>query len=216
MNQKKQIKLILFDMDGTLLEGRSIYYFAEKYGFLDDLINIFNAPIEPYQKSLKIAHYLKGRHQREILEVFHDIPVRENVKKITKKIKEKNVITAIATDSYQFLADDLKKRLDFDYAFANNLILDKEIVTGEVILNNSQLRPCEDGRIYSICKEKILDQLCEKYGITLDGTLAIGDGIVDKGMIKKAGVGIAFRAPEDVTQHADRITTSLEVILEYL
>jgi phosphoserine phosphatase len=138
------------------------------------------------------------------------------VTKITQKLKEKQIITAIATDSYQFLADDLKKRLDFDYAFANNLIMDKEIVTGEVVLNNSQLIPCEDGRIYSICKEKKLEQLCENHKLSLDETLAIGDGIVDKGMIKKAGVGIAFRAPQEVHQYADRITTSLEVILEYL
>ena len=52
--------------------------------------------------------------------------------------------------------------------------------------------------------------------INSDEILAIGDGVVDIGMIKKAGLGIAYKASEDVQKNADIITNDLAVILDYI
>jgi phosphoserine phosphatase len=138
------------------------------------------------------------------------------VEKIVKKLKEKHITTAIATDSYQFLADDLRARLDFEYAFGNHLILNHHLITGDIHLNNSKRKSCLDGRIYSICKEHILEDLCTKLDINIEEAIAIGDGIVDIGMIQKAGLGIAFHAPEKVQKSADVVTNDLNILLAYI
>ena len=52
--------------------------------------------------------------------------------------------------------------------------------------------------------------------ITLDQTIAIGDGIVDIGMINKAGIGIAFNATDEVKKYADVVSDELKIILEYI
>jgi phosphoserine phosphatase len=143
--------------------------------------------------------------------------LQENVEKVITEIKKHGIKTAIATDSYKFLADDLKVRLGIDYVYANNLIINGDIVTGELEIHNKDLT--EDffsGRIYSICKSCALEQLCKKLEITLGEAIAVGDGKVDIGMIKKAGLGIAFNAPEEVQKHADVITKDLRVILDYI
>jgi len=203
-------------MDGTLLDGRSIYIFAEKKGFKGKLLHSLQSYKEPYEKSIEIAQFLKGASSIELLEIFRKIPLHKNVEKIAQKLKEKNIKTAVVTDSYQFIANDLKKRLHFDYAFANNLIIKQDIVTGKVILNNKKLKVCETGKKYSICKDHVLENLCNTLNIKSDEVIAIGDGMVDIGMIKKAGVGIAYNAPEEVQQNADIVTDDLTIILDYI
>ena len=46
--------------------------------------------------------------------------------------------------------------------------------------------------------------------------IAVGDSIVDIGMIKKACLVIAYKAPEYVQKNADIITDELNIILEYV
>ena len=206
----------MFDMDGTLIDGRSIFVFSEKKGFKDKLLRSLQSDKEPYEKSIEIAQFLHGTSSIELLEIFRKIPLHNNVEKVAQKLREKNVKTAVVTDSYQFIADDLKKRLHFDYAFANNLIIEQGIVSGKININNSNLKRCETGVIYSICKGLVLDQLYTMLNITPAEVIAVGDGVVDIGMIKKAGLGIAYNASEQVQKNADIITNDLAVVLDYI
>ncbi|MCK5458441.1 MAG: HAD-IB family phosphatase [Thermoplasmatales archaeon] len=214
--KSQKYKLVMFDMDGTLIDGRSIFVFSEKKGFKDKLLRSLQSDKEPYEKSIEIAQFLHGASSIELLEIFRKIPLHNNVEKVAQKLREKNVKTAVVTDSYQFIADDLKKRLHFDYAFANNLIIEQGIVTGKININNSNLKRCETGVIYSICKGLVLDQLYTMLNITPAEVIAVGDGVVDIGMIKKAGLGIAYNASEQVQKNADIITNDLAVVLDYI
>jgi len=211
-------KLVLFDMDGTLLRDRGIFVIAKKLGFYDKLLEMFKYDgTDFYQKSIEIATLSKGFSTKEYLEIFRQVPYSKNAEKVIKELKNKNIKTAIVTDSYQILADDLKERLGIDYAFANNLITNDGIITGELELHNKELRKdFYSGRIYSICKSCVLEQLCDKLNISTEETIAVGDGRVDVGMIKKAGLGIAYRASEDVQKQADVATDDLNTVLEYV
>ena len=211
-------KLVLFDMDGTLLTDRGIFVIAEKKGFIDDLWRfIRDESMEYYKRSIEIAKLSKGFSQKEFLEIFRTVPVRKNAKEVIKKLKNKNIKTAIATDSYKFLADDLKERLGIDYTFANNLIIDNDIITGELEIFNKELKEdFSSNRIYSICKSCVLEELCEDLGISSDEAIAVGDSKVDIGMIKKAGLGIALMATDEVKKQADVISDNLEIILDYI
>lgn len=211
-------KLVLFDMDGTLLRDRGIFVIAKKLGFYDKLLEMFKYDgTDFYQKSIEIATLSKGFSTKEYLEIFRQVPYSKNAERVINELKNKNIKTAIVTDSYQILADDLKERLGIDYAFANNLITNDGIITGELELHNKELKKdFFSGRIYSICKSCVLEQLCDKLNISTDETIAVGDGRVDVGMIKKAGLGIAYRAPTDVQKQADVATDNLDIILEYV
>lgn len=214
--KSQKYKLAMFDMDGTLIDGRSIFVFSEKKGFKDKLLRSLQSDKEPYEKTIEIAQFLHGTSSIELLEIFRKIPLHNNVEKVAQKLREKNVKTAVVTDSYQFIADDLKKRLHFDYAFANNLIIEQGIVTGKININNSNLKRCETGVMYSICKGLVLDQLCAMLNITPAEVIAVGDGVVDIGMIKKAELGIAYNASEQVQKNADIVTDDLAVVLDYI
>ncbi len=211
-------KLVMFDMDGTLLNGKGIFVIAEKLGFYDELLRYFkNKKDMPfYKKSIEIAKLCKGFRKDEFLSIFHNVPLQDNVENIIKNLKKKNITIAIATDSYMFLAEDLKNRLKIDFAFANNLITNNGTITGDIEINNKNLISDITGSIYSICKEQTLTNLCKKLGISVNDSIAVGDGIVDIGMIKIAGIGIAFNASDKVNKYADIVTNDLNVILDYI
>jgi len=211
-------KLVLFDMDGTLLKGRGIFVIAEKLGFYDDLIRfIKDDALEFYERSIEIGKLMKGFSVDEMLKIFRAIPLQDHVETVVSTLKKKGVKTGIATDSYVFLADDLRRRLDMDFVFGNNLITNDDVVTGKLEINNKSLtKDFISGNVYSISKSCVLEELCKHLRISLDETIAVGDGKVDAGMIKKAGLGIAFNASDEVNKHADIVTNDLRVILEYI
>jgi glucosyl-3-phosphoglycerate synthase len=215
MNKKPRYKLILFDMDGTLLAGKTIHLFAESLGFNDQLNQILESNIKSYKKIIQIAGFFKGCHRNELLSMFREIPLQNHVLDIATYLRKQNIITAIATASYQFLADDLQQRLQFNYAFGNNLLFDHDVATGELVIHNHKLYN-HNGKIYSICKSKILEDLCTQHHLRLTETIAIGDGSNDIDMIKEAGLGIAFNAPVEVQEHADLIITDFKEMLKYL
>ncbi|MCJ7571904.1 MAG: HAD family phosphatase [Candidatus Thermoplasmatota archaeon] len=211
-------KLVMFDMDGTLLNGKGIFVIAEKLGFYDELLSYFKNKKEMpfYKKSIEIAKLCKGFRKDEFLSIFHNVPLQDNVENIIKNLKKKDIKIAIATDSYMFLAEDLKNRLKIDFAFANNLLTNNGTITGDIQISNKNLISDITGNIYSICKEQTLTNLCKKLGISVNESIAVGDGIVDIGMIKKAGIGIAFNASDKVNEYADVVTKDLNVILDYI
>lgn len=211
-------RLILFDMDGTLIADRGIFVIAEKMGFIDDLWRLVrDDSMEFYQRSIEIAKLSKGYNCNDFLDIFRDIPFQKNLENVVSKLKEKKFIIAVATDSYQFLADDVKNRLGFDHAFANDLVIKDNTITGSLVINNKDLKKdFITDNVYSICKSAVLEELCNKYKISLDEAIAVGDGRVDKGMIAKAGLGIAFNAPKDVNNVADVVTTDMSILLEYI
>ena len=213
-----KFKLVIFDMDGTLLKDKGIFVIAEKKGFIEELIRLFKDDSrEFYKRSIDIAKLQKGFSKKDFLEIFRTVPLQENAKIVIKELENKRIKTAIVTDSYQFLADDLKERLGIDYAFANDLITNGDIITGELKMYNKDLvEESYNGKIYSICKSRVLEQLCRELGITEEEAIAVGDGRIDIGMIKRAGLGIAINALEEVQKNADVITNDLKVILEYV
>ena len=213
-----RFKLVMFDMDGTLLKDRGIFVIAEKMDFIDELVRLINYDgIDFYEKSIEIAKLSKGFTQEEFLEIFRKVPIQDHMQKVIRELKSRDIKTAIATDSYQFLADDLKDRLGIDYAFANKLIINDNLINGDLEIHNKKLaKDFYSGKIYSICKSDVLEQLCDNLGIPVNESIAVGDGKVDIGMMKRSGLGIAINAPEEVQKHADIITNDLRIILEYI
>lgn len=211
-------KLIMFDMDGTLIKDRGIFVIAEKLGFINDLWSYINdSSLKFFERSIEIAKLSKGFKTNQYLEIFRAIPLQDHIFDVAREIKKKNIKTAIATDSYQIFANDLREKLGFDYAFANNLLTNNGVITGELRINNVELKEeIASRKIYSICKSCVLEKLCNDLGIKLEESIAIGDGLVDIGMLKRAGLGIAFNASDEVNKNADVITKDMRTILKYI
>ena len=204
-------------MDGTLLNGRTIIRIAEKKGFNNKLLKIMRKDEIAYKKSVEIAKLLKCITEKEFLEIFREISIQKHAEYVVRKLKNKGIKTAIVTDSYDIAAYDLGKRLGIDYVFSNKLIKHNGHLTGEIMLANNNLTPRFEGcKIHSICKKDVLNYLCRKCSMRPNEVMAVGDGDIDICMLREAGMGIAFNAPEEVIKNADIRITNLKDILNYI
>jgi len=210
-------KLIAFDMDDTLLSGRTIYVIADRKGFRDEVDRIISMEIPNYKKTIEIAKLLEGMSVEEFLEIFRSIPLNDNVPEVFDEIRKKKIKTAIISNSYDIAAKDLANRLKIDFVIANELVVEDGIITGVVIPHNKNpVDEIGDCRSYSVCKSEALGEICRKMNIDLSEAIAVGDGSIDRFMLKAAGLGIAYRPKVNLEEYADVVIDDMIELLRFL
>lgn len=201
-------KMIIFDMDNTLLEGSFITTAADEFKFKEELIKIVTENSNPYTRTKSIARLLTNRSFEEILEVVDKIKIIEDAAYVIRELKKKGYICGIISDSYDIVTNHLKNKLKMDFSIANELEFSKSIATGEVKVPSAFMRNKHSKCNHDFCKSNILFQLAEKYKIDVKNIIAVGDSENDICLVKEAGIGIAFCSKNNyLNLVADRIIT---------
>ncbi len=201
-NELKSLhKLMIFDMDNTLLQGRFVDVCAARFGFEEALMNIRHSETDPMIITKRIATLFKGKSHQELIAVADNIPIVGDAASTIKKLKDKGYIIGIISDSYHFVTEHLKSKLGVDFSMANELEFSKNTCTGEVKIPsffiNSEKSICK----HSICKTNALLHILDNYQINIKNTIAIGDSRNDLCMIKNAGVGVAFCSNDNLLKY---------------
>ncbi len=201
-------KLIVFDMDGTLLADRLIFALAGRFGFVKKLETIMGASGPEYEKTRRIASLLKGISREQFYHVLERIPFSGGTEAVAKELKRRGYILAIISDSYTLATEWLKSKLEFDYTIANELGLEKGKISGEIKMPLGCIKSQERCLQYSVCKQTVLIQLSQETKIPLARCVAIGDNLADVCMLEVAGIGIAFNPKHpNIEKVADRVIT---------
>jgi phosphoserine phosphatase len=160
------MKLIVFDMDGTLLNGRAILYLAKEFGFYNDAMGLIESNQPKFEISKKLAQFLKDITIHDFMEVIHQIPLMNGAIEAIEAIKKQGYKTAIITDSYDVVADYFKDKLGMNRAYSISLLIKNGIITGdlEMPLNCLSNIDCNHP---SICKMEIMKGLSQEYEIPL-------------------------------------------------
>ena len=185
-------KMIVFDMDNTLLESSFIITAAQEFNFRDELIKIVTEYTNSYTRTKSIARLMRGRSFDEILGVVDKIKIIDDAAYVIKEVKKKGYICGIISDSYDVVTNHLKNRLKMDFSIANELEFSKSIATGEVKVPSAFMKNNKSKCNHDFCKSNVLFQLAEKYNIDIKNTIAIGDSENDICLIRESGIGIAF------------------------
>ena len=187
-------KMIIFDMDNTLLEGSFITTAAEEFKFTDELIKIVTEYSNHYTRSKSIARLLKNKSFNEILEVVDKIKIIDDAAHVIRELKKKGYICGIISDSYDIVTNHLKNKLKMDFSIANELEFSKSIATGEVKVPSAFMRNKHSKCNHDFCKSNVLFELAEKYKIDIKNIIAVGDSENYICLIRESGIGIAFRS----------------------
>ncbi len=212
-------KLVVFDMDGTLINGRLIEVISRKYNLSEKVIEIQSDPSLPgYKKTEMIASLLKGIKASEIIKAIGSIPIMLNADKIVTWFKKNGYVTGIITDSYTIAAEVIANKLKIDFIAANVLNIEDGVLTGEIKMPLGWEK-INCSCTISICKRYQLNYYSKKYGVSIEDTIAIGDTRGDICMIKQAGLGIAFMPKDqDIVKQSKNIirTPDLNEIMNYM
>lgn len=193
---RRNKRLIVFDMDSTLIQTEVIDELAELAGAGEEVKAVthraMNGEID-FDESLRLrVSKLKGLKQEKLQEVLERLPLTPGVEEFISTIKGLGYKVALISGGFTYFSDALKKRLSLDYSFANEL----EIVNGE-------LTGKVKGTIVNANQKAILVKLiAQQENISLEQVVAIGDGANDLPMLATAGLGIAFHAKDIVRRQA--------------
>jgi phosphoserine phosphatase len=209
---RRNKRLIVFDADMTFLQCEVIDELGKLAGVGEQLSEITHRAMSgemDFTTALRErVKLLKGLARAQLEELAQKIPVTPGAEELVRILKKLGYRIAIVSGGFQFFIDKLKEKYQLDYGYANKLQITNDEVTGEV----------EGEIIDGHAKERILKELADKEGFSLNQVVAVGDGANDIHMLARAGLGIAFNAKPIVQQHAQASlnTYNLQLILYFL
>lgn len=199
-------KMAIFDMDNTLLHQSFIYTAAEQLGFMPELIATVQAGYSDVVRTQKIAQLLKGRTDEELVNVVRSIPLVADAVNVIQALKDKGYVCGIISDSYTCITNYVKDQLGMHFSCANVLEFKDHVATGIVSIPANFLKIPDNDCHHDYCKCNMMQHVGGQYDIEVGNILAIGDGVNDICMVRKAGIGIAFNTPHDrLREVADHI-----------
>ncbi len=183
----RQKKLLLADMDSTLVKGESLDEVAAKAGIGDQIANItlqsMRGELDFNQSIIRRIAMLKGLREEILIEIIAETQLNNGASSLAPTMKKNGAFCYIVSGGFDFLAIPIAKKIGFDGSFSNRLEIENLHLTGNLIPPILDLR----------AKQETLNYLCEKHDIKSSDVAAIGDGANDLRMLENAGLGVAFQ-----------------------
>ncbi|MFD3402386.1 phosphoserine phosphatase SerB [Kribbella sp. NPDC058693] len=190
-------RLIVMDVDSTLIQGEVIEMLAEHAGRLDEVAAVTEKAMRgelDFEESLRHrVAALEGLPATALDEVYAEIELAPGARTLVRTLKRLGYQFAIVSGGFSQITDKLAAELGIDYAKANELEIVDGVLTGRVV-----------GEIVDRAgKAAALREFAVRSGTPLTQTVAIGDGANDLDMLAVAGLGVAFNAKPVVRAAAD-------------
>ncbi len=190
-------RLIVLDVDSTLVQGEVIELLAEVAGCGPQVAAITAAAmageLDFAQALRRRVASLAGLEVTAMDSVRDHLVLTPGAMTLVRTLRRLGFVLAIVSGGFTHITDVLKAKLGLDYAQANTL----EVIDGR--LTGRLLGPVVD----RAGKARALERFAAQAGVPLSQTVAVGDGANDLDMLACAGLGIAFNAKPVVRQAAD-------------
>ena len=199
---RQAVKLVVMDMDSTLIQQEVIELLGAKAGVLDKVTAITESAMRgelDFEASLRArVALLAGLPESVIDDVQKEITLTPGARTLVKTLQALGHHIAVVSGGFTAVIEPLLQDLGIRHYRANSL----EISDGK--LTGGLKGPIIDRKAKAIA----LTEFAAEHGISIEQTIAIGDGANDLDMIALAGLGIAFNAKPAVQAAADSAVTA--------
>ncbi|WP_319447056.1 MULTISPECIES: phosphoserine phosphatase SerB [unclassified Mycobacterium] len=190
-------RLIVFDVDSTLIQGEVIEMLAERAGALAAVAEVTEAAMRgelDFAESLhKRVATLAGLPAEVLDDVADQIELTPGARTTIRTLRRLGFHCGIVSGGFRQVIEPLAHELMMDFVAANDL----EIVDGK--LTGRVIGPVIDRP----GKAKALRDFAQQAGVPMEQTVAVGDGANDIDMLAAAGLGVAFNAKPALLEVAD-------------
>ncbi|PIR39808.1 MAG: phosphoserine phosphatase SerB [Alphaproteobacteria bacterium CG11_big_fil_rev_8_21_14_0_20_39_49] len=209
-NNNRRKKMLISDMDSTIIQQECIDEVADKLGMKDKIAAItlrtMNGEIDFSDSLRRRVLLLKDLDESKLQEVYENhITAMPGAKELLATMKANGSYCLLVSGGFTFFTDKIQNLLGFDDNRANVLEIKNGKLTGKVI------EPVLDAS----SKLDALNETVNKLNIKNDDVIAVGDGANDLPMLQNAGLGIATHAKPHVQQQVRHniIYTDLKALL---
>jgi phosphoserine phosphatase len=190
-------RLVVLDVDSTLVQGEGIDLLAERAGVRDQVAAITASAMHgrlDFTESLTArVQLLAGLPMTEVERVRDELRLTPGAQTLVRTLKRLGYAVGVVSGGFTVLTDRFVAELRLDFAAANVLeVVDGRLsgrVVGEVVDRAG--------------KAAALRRFAAGFGVPLAQTVAIGDGANDIDMLRCAGLGIAFNAKAALRDSAE-------------
>jgi phosphoserine phosphatase len=204
-------RLIVFDVDSTLVQGEVIEMLAARAGTAAE------AEVRAVTEAAMCGELdfaaalrrrvavLRGLPASILDDVAADLELTAGARTTVRTLKRLGFRCGVVSGGFRRVIDRLVDDLRLDFCAANELEVVDGLLTGRVV-GEIVDRPG---------KAEALRRFADTYGVSLDQTVAVGDGANDIDMLTTAGLGIAFNAKPALREVADTALSHpyLDVVL---
>src|SRR5512136_1635669 len=116
MGKNRQFKLVIFDLDGTLTQERSIWEYIHKqlgkwYGFAEEYQNQFLAGKISYEEFCeRDAQVWKGMRIEEVIEIAKTVPFHSGADELIRYLKQNELKLAVVSSGLSVLSNWVHER----------------------------------------------------------------------------------------------------------
>ena len=206
---RRNRRLVVFDMDSTLINVEVMDELAMAFGVGAEVSRItemaMQGQIDFKESFLRRVKLLKNMPEQVLQNILGNIELNPGATKLVKTLQYFGYKVGIISGGFQYVGDWLQDRLGIDYVYANSLEFENGLATGRAL-----------GEIVdSDKKASLLRQIVQREEITLQQSIAVGDGANDLQMLSLAGLGVAYHAKPNVKASADNAISNfgLDAIL---
>lgn len=189
MKGNQSFKLVIFDLDGTLTQERSIWEYihirlGKWYEFAEEYQNQFLAGKISYEEFCeRDAQVWQGMRVDELLEIVRTVPFHLGADELIRYLKEKGLKLAMVSSGLSVLSNWVHQRYGFDYSVSNDLLHENGVLTGKVRI-----------QVHYDKKAEWVKRILQQFEIGPEEVIAIGDSVGDIDMFQMVGFSIAFNS----------------------
>ena len=199
---RRALRLIVMDVDSTLIQDEVIDLLAARAGCADEVAKVTASAMRgelDFSASLRErVSLLAGLDARVLDEVRAGLRLTAGARTLIRTLGGLGYKSGIVSGGFVQVIGPLAAALGIGYVAANELEITAGKLTGRLV------GPVID----RAAKAEALRRFAADAGVPLSQTVAVGDGANDLDMIAAAGLGVAFNAKPVVRDAAD---TSLSV-----
>jgi phosphoserine phosphatase len=198
-------RLVQLDVDSTFIQQEAIELLAAKAGVFEQVAAITASAMRgelDFEQSLRArVALLKGLPESAIGEVQMEISLTDGAQNLVETLHGKGHSVSLVSGGFIDIIEPMIKTMSIKYYKANKL----EIVEG--VLTGGLIGPVVD----RAAKAEALREFAAASAVSIENTVAIGDGANDLDMMAAAGLSIAFNAKPIVVEAADLAINELSL-----
>ena len=194
---RRGIRLIVMDVDSTLIQGEVIEMIAAHAGCEAEVARVTGAAMRgeiDFEESLRQrVALLEGVPATALDDVYDGIVLAPGARTLVRTLRRLGYRFAIVSGGFTQITDRLAQELGIHFARANELEIVDGRLTGRIV----------GGVVDRAGKAAALREFAAEVGVPVDAVIAVGDGANDLDMLNAAGLGIAYTAKPLVRAAAD-------------